>query len=222
MVTYSKSEMKEGIACAARMRERFLVDPPDDQARMVATSLMGDSVFSRIREEHIHAVIIYRRPAGWYADIVFQDVPAGVPNVIGTPTSEPLGSRAEAEDSAWLQFSSLVLQARENATKAPPEDLRHFDLHGNIFTIPGGIVDMAVMSGMLLSDEQRGTPEDAHQRLAEHLRAIMGGDGFSIEKWNAAPDDQKRLVFASIIIQLAMGHHRHPPIESAPSPDQVM
>ena len=222
MVNYSKSEMREGIACAARMRARFRTDPPDDGARMVATSVMGGSVFSRIREENIHAVIIYRRPAGWYADIVLDNVPVGVPNVIGTPTATPLGSREEAESSAWLQFSSLMIQAHENEGKAPVEDLRHFDLHGYVFTFPGALVDMTAQAGMLLPDEARGTLEDARERLAAHLHAIMGEDGFAVEKWETAPDAQKQMVVASMIIQLAMGAHRFPAIESSPSPDQVM
>lgn len=222
MSTFSKAEIKDGVRRLKALKARFKSEKSLD-GKIGDASPLASSLFAHLTPGNFRAVVVYRRSRGWYADVLLKDLPAGIPDAIGTPLNHPHASREEAEEAAWVNFRMVMHQAVTNEAAnadGPRQDVRVFDLHGMAFRLPGRLVDELAAMATMLSEGQMGTVKEARQRMAGHLEEIMGSDTFIEEKWEAATDQQRNRVMASMIQQMVLGSARYPPNDIEPTTDE--
>lgn len=66
--------------------------------------------FGYMNASNILALVVLQRNGGWVGDVVFKDVPKGLPEVTGTPESRPFASRQEALCAALARVYQLLLR----------------------------------------------------------------------------------------------------------------
>lgn len=216
MPDYTKRDLREGRdrlkRWSAKLRKQIKIG--DGQSGLQPTSHMGGSVLQLIKTKNLDAIVVYENRHGWYADVVLKGLPTGIPNVMGTPTSEPLATRDEAEKSAVQLLKTILRTAMENDIAhhdIKRVDMRPFQLHNVTFDIPGEVVDKAKQIwDEIGSTGALGTAEDAQDRLKMNLADISGGDHFDEDAWNAASDDQRSNVLANMATLLVFGIAKHP------------
>lgn len=178
-----------------------------DRLTIMPMSQLGQSQMSYISEGNLSSVMIYPAPmGGWHADIVLKEVPAGVPNSLGTPPNSPVKTREEAKEIAidLLTFILKISKENENKEKQPPV----FLLYDLVFTLIPDVLNELVKE----APEMRkgyGSRETAIMRLEEALEALSPG-GFNsddFEKWDSAR--QGRLI-AILHIAALSGLYRYP------------
>lgn len=125
-------------------------------------------------------VHVYREGAGWHADLVFKDLPKGVPHIVGTPA--PVPTRAEAIESV-VGMMSICAQRDRIPPPDPATGLRWFRFDElEVPVDPGMLRDYAARV-----PEVDFTKDDILRELAG-LRAEIAGDGpVTRSVWDAAP-----------------------------------
>lgn len=83
-----------------------------------ATAIQAATATPHWRLSNVGGVHVYDTDRGWYADIAFEDLPVGVPTVIGNAV--PCGTREEAMRRAVQNLSFYA--EREKATIAVAAD----------------------------------------------------------------------------------------------------
>lgn len=210
---FDEKMMNEGrrvlVSLLPELREEILSEGED--LGLQVQSGPGRSVLSRIREEHFDAYIVYRSARGWHADVLFKNLPAGVPNLLGTPDDDPLPSRELADQQGRLILKMLLKTAIANAAVvAPEEDFRAFDIHGATMQVPGSAVDQVRPFIESFPANVVGDVDSHRNRLSRLLTEAFGEDSFDLEKWESLHITTKHRIFTAIVILMAMGEFRHP------------
>jgi hypothetical protein len=140
--------------------------------RAESHSVAGRGVMEHIKVENMVEVHVYRGPVGgWHADIVLENLPVGVPNVIGTPSAMPCATRAEAEEAAVAMIGGFVSEvAVEHTGPKVPEGMVAFGYDEVIVHLPRELIE--TIHGTL------GTPPPGYAaRRLDELRGELPGKG---------------------------------------------
>ena len=151
---------------------------------------LGRAQAEHIKEENLDALMIYPAPlGGWHSDILFKNLPPGVPNSMGSQVAHPLRTRDEAEaHGKRLLLSCLLIEQRFAATVEPS---------GPAFLLFG--LEVRLVPEMLEMIEKLApklyTYERAANRLTETVAACFP-NGCDEARYRAlSRDDQSLLMF---------------------------
>jgi hypothetical protein len=214
-LAFTDRELKEGrrllkSLIAGIRREISLADA---DGVLQPTTLLGQSMMSRIRMENLDALVVRRSAGGWHADVVLTGMPTGVSNVMGTPEAIPLPDREQALRAGTEILRQLCRLALENAVAGRdtrPQDTRPFVLHGHTFQIPGPVVDQigqiwAAVGRDLIPDAER-----ARANLTESLVRTMGSDRFDPDLYDRLAEEDRGRIAINMATLLLFGEFRHP------------
>lgn len=184
-----------------------LEQEPDDAEAMEPSSALGEAVGPWIRLSNVAGVHVYQDKAGWYADLILDETPPGVPKVIGTPMAMPKLTREEAEEEAVALLRMAA--ANEKAVPKPePGGDAIFEWDQIAIPVPSDLVAKLM--------EQGDPPEDyIRQRLGEVRRELTGGGPLTPEIARTFGHDQKLKVLTMAAMALCAGIHRWPPARRA-------
>lgn len=172
-------------------------------------------MIQHISEDRLRAVCIYPAPmGGWHADVVFKNMPPGVPDTVGTSVGSPKPTREKALETGRDLLHLALATARQNATgphypKPPPA----FILHGSVFILKPEIL------AKYAAQKPAPVPGFDPRTFALHLIASILDDfcpqGFNGDVFNAWPAPKKALLLGAIHLAALAGVTRFPPPEVA-------
>jgi hypothetical protein len=85
-------------------------------------SVAGVLIMPHLRLKNLHALVIYQPDiGGWIGDILLKKVPAGMGDVIGTPSAHPLPSRADAWMVACGIIATIIEADHQRKFSAPDQ-----------------------------------------------------------------------------------------------------
>jgi len=150
------------------------------------------------RLSNVAGVHLYETASGWNADIAFEDLPVGVPTVIGNAV--PCTSRQDALQSAIRNLS--LCAEREKAVMANFDTVMRWFVFDDI-EVP---VDPDYLPGIAakLADEGH-TYEDALGRLAYLRHVISGDEPVTKEAVEAVDDETRERLAIDCEIAMALG-----------------
>ena len=159
------------------------------------------------RERNLAGVYLRQTPAGWYAEVAFNNIPDGLAPMMGTPAHRPCASRAKALEQAtgWL---AMVLAADagdlERRRAAPSKaGKRAFHLDGLVVHLEARTITIATRAATIA----RVSPACAEARL--HL--LLATDfpaGITEAGWSALHPSRRMLYMGWIGLLLAHGQTR--------------
>lgn len=190
----------------------------DKDMSLAPTSLLGQSVISRIRLENLDALVIRKSAKGWHADVIFKGLPVGVSNVMGTPEAHPLPTEADAQAAGRDLLKQLIRVALENEhayRDTPAKDTRVFELHDYVFQIPGSIIDNIGMIWAAVGHTVIPDAETARGNLSTLLTDLLGEDSFDKDKFTALSVDDQTRVLIGMATLMVFNEFRHPPRPAA-------
>jgi Uncharacterized protein conserved in bacteria len=168
-----------------------------------------DALSPHLHITRVAGVHIYKGDkGGWFFDIVFKDLPPGLPTIIGQPSSMPCETREEAEKAATNMLAALV-QQRDKPLPDQVEAEAVFQFDEVYIYIPTEIV---------ASLERSGAPDLGYvrQRLAEIRKAFAGDGVMTKEVVDRLNDDQMTRLYAVVAMAVAAGIIRWPEPDEAP------
>jgi len=178
-------------------------------------SALGEAVASVLTEAMFDALIIFEgEKGGWGADLVFKDVPPGIPNCIGTPVGDPKATRAEAmEDGKMLLIVALAQAAAPKTIPAPPA----FILNGWVISLrPELIVMVRETEGMM---DRYATPLQASAQIEKKLDRMFPEGGFDAAAFNAWPLEKQIPLLSVLHRAVAAGLYTYPMRQPGPPGD---
>jgi len=143
-------------------------------------------------------VHVYQQDGGWHADLVFKDLPVGVPSVIGTP--EPVATRAEAIESV-VRMMSICAQRDGVPLPAPAGEMRWFRFDEHEVPIHAGLLADYVEQAKGLNTN----PDDLIEDLEAIRLEITGGSPVTAMEWDAADFDTRYHAIKLCHIAMANG-----------------
>jgi len=168
-------------------------------------SLMGANAVKHLRISAVSGVHIYQgERGGWFADLTFDGLPPGVPSVIGTPSSEPNGTREEAIQEA-IGILATVIVVEANRPAADEEPVAIFEFDNIALTIPS-----AMIRDLEANISQKPGVAYIAQRLDGLRDQLADGRPFTEETFRNLPEDDKRRVVAIAALAVAEGMIRWP------------
>lgn len=224
---FSEKQMREGRARLAAMQEeareearKTLRDPAFEVKN---ATVLGQSVFSRLKEENLDSLILHRGVKGWYADVVLKDMPAGIASVFGTPSKHPLPTRAAAEADAKVMLVTVfraILEREQTSRDAAPKDIRPFELYGVTYSLPGEVVERIKPLVDMMPEDFTGTPESVSARLISRVQPFVDEKGnLDIKGVDGLPQEEKMAMLANMATLLCMGIFRLPGVTPDPIPE---
>ncbi|MFG6572146.1 hypothetical protein ACGYLO_11130 [Sulfitobacter sp. 1A13353] len=199
---YSDKQMKDGRARLkrllpeARAYARKAMRNPDIQMQINTAKGMATQRF--IRADNFRALVVYRTPRGWYADLLLKQVPPGVSDVMGTPMSMPHETREEAEEAAVHILQSMCLQSIMNeglVSDGSKADVRPFKLFNISMPLPGEAVDLCVPVMAITGQTVMEARTYALSRLEEACARIGIDETTTIEDMADKPDADHEEIF---------------------------
>jgi hypothetical protein len=203
-----------------RMRARALLRKLLPEARKILEgkgsyeikpeSDVGENSIPHYKIDRCVGIHIYEGDkGGWFADLQFENLPAGIPTVFGTPMALPHRVREEALASA-VKFLALVLANDRPAPSAAEADA--------IFPFDEVVVHLPSRFFGKLRDlmPYKPTHEEALARLNAFRDEVCGGQPLTHEAAEALPRPlRERLLSVCAMASLA-GIVRFPEFEEAP------
>lgn len=130
---------------ASAVEEEIRLDGHGD-AGLKSMTAFSASTTPYLKAENVMGVQVHHNGRGWIGDVILQNVPDSIPNVLGTPESMPRATYAEAENDAKGIVRLIILNSRglvtvTNAVDVAADD-RHFDLDGLVLTLSAEQVDL--------------------------------------------------------------------------------
>lgn len=174
-----------------------------------ATSAFGQFALSGLTEDCFQSVMIYEDgPGRWHADIGMQSRLPGQPEILGTPTSTPLGSRAEAEDFAENMLTMLVAEAirqqRRMAAQMKKDlaESQSFNFGEVGMVIPQRMINDVLESLLQMPDQARASVLDRVEKDLEDTIIEMAGDEILTKEAinKASPEQVHRLGMLTAIL----------------------
>jgi len=193
---------------ATKLRESH----KDGEASMEAVSSIGQASLKWYRTENCTGVYIYQgEKGGWFADLSFKDLPAGVPVVIGTPNVAPNRTREDAIESAVHMLALLMNSPTPQVNPEEAEVVFEFD---NL----GLIIPSAAIAAINKLSVERPSNEYVEQRLDEIREQFAGGKPFNSEIMDSLSEEDRRVVYTVCVMALALGMPRYPKSEEVEAP----
>lgn len=216
----------ESLATARQVLDELLpharrkAAEPADPLVLRAGSAVGRSALPHYRIANCVGVAIYQgEKGGWFADLWFEDVPAGIPPIIGTPLAEPHSAPQEA--LAYAIDTLALLITHEDRPKPDPEAvMAAFPFDGVVIPIPSQMVaDLREMAG----DRTPPTPEYVRERIEAFRAEVLDGEPLTAERANAFPQETAARLMSIAAMALLVGIVRVPESVEAdpPSPGRL-
>ncbi|WP_046866814.1 hypothetical protein [Microvirga massiliensis] len=143
------------------------------------TSALGGNTMKWLRLSQCTGVHVYQdAKGGWFADLTFAGLPAGVPDIIGTPVSLPKATREEALQEG-IELLALVIAHERKPQETPDEPIAVFDFDKIALQIPSALIQQLNESGL----EKLGHAH-AMKRLDEIRTQMTGGEPFTAENFD--------------------------------------
>lgn len=192
----------------AMMKEIMAEPPKGDRFSEGEKSPLFESMAPHLKMERLDGLHIYPGPAGgWHADISFRDLPAGIPNVIGTPKALPCRTRDEAVEAAHAMLSMFIgmMLETEGKPSTAKSDNATFIYDGITLRIPIGMLEA------IKEAAGEPMPDYVRQRLSEVREEFGGGPGI-LDFAAVSALDRPRLLNLHAIAAMALlaGIHRWP------------
>lgn len=227
-MAFSEKQIREGRARLAEAlkgaREEARASMQDHDTSLQTGTTLGHTLFSRLKEENLDALIVHRGVKGWYADILLKDMPAGLPVVFGTPSKMPHSNRAlaEADGKMMLVTAFRAILERETISRdTHVEDIRPFELYGVTYRIPGELVDQLQPMVDSLPEDFVGTRESVTERLLSLVsRHIDDENNLDPGAVNSLPEQDRMAMLANMATLLCMGVFRLPDRTPEPIPEE--
>jgi len=203
-----------------RRRAKFLLDKLLPRAREKASELVefsaesavGMAMLPHLRLSRVEGVHVYQgEKGGWFADLVFKDVPPGVPKVIGTASNLPCSTRDEAIDQAVTMLAS-VIRSESNPTLEESDTKVVFEFDDAVIEIPRDVLLAVRNAGVSIS------ADDAMERLETFRRKFGGGRRITPDTINALPKQARLELMAAVLGALTNGLFRWPLRTEQPPP----
>ena len=178
-----------------------------DGGHATASNPLSQGLMRHLRPDNVTGVHIHvNEHGGWYADLLLTNVPAGLPDVIGTPSSSPLTTRDAAID-AGITLLALVLALAEEPTEKPEgDDLRYFDFDSFCIGVPSQVVEAAAADPRLTA-----VSADTVKAQLNGLLSAAFPEGISEGAYRALPEDAASALNSAIVVALSRGMFRFPP-----------
>jgi hypothetical protein len=168
---------------------------------------LGSTTMAHIREENIAAVTVTRTPlGGWSTDVLFRNMPPGIPNKLGTPVETPFRTREEAEAAALPLLTYMLVMAERNKASAPPGKDPVFLLYGHTIRLSAAIYHQTGGT----EANGYGNPDAAADRLETFLSEHCP-QGFSNAIWASWPPLTQATLMAILHTAALSGLYRYPP-----------
>jgi hypothetical protein len=218
-----RRRLKEWAPQAKARARKAISDPKGIEIH--PGTLLGQKLFARLSEKNLDAVLVYEdphRPGRWHGDVLLKNTPIGMPNSFGTQRDAPVASRKEAERQAFgflIGVYRHIIENEMSGRDVKPTDERVFALHGHELSLPGELIDSIASAAVLMTERETGTAEDVRNLLDAKIERMTGGGEFTIEAWDAAPEELQRGAIANMVMLLVMGVFRHPDRVPAPESD---
>lgn len=227
-MAFSEKQIREGRARLAEARQGARDEAQaslrDPETSVQTGTTLGHTLFSRIKEENLDALIVHRGVKGWYADVLLKDMPAGLPVVFGTPSKMPHPSRALAEADGKMMLVTAfraILEREKIVRDKAPEDIRPFELYGVTYRIPGEVVDNIQPMVDTMPEEFVGTPESVTHRLLSRVAPFVNDEGeMDLKGVDSLSDQEKMAMLANMATLLCMGIFRVPGTTPDPIPEE--
>lgn len=182
-----------------------------------AYSPLAEAQFSHLTDERqLHALLIYEAPlGGWHADLLFDGMPDGYPNTLGTAKQAPARTRREAEDQAQALLVLALDVIAKNQAQAPQPQAPVFMLHG--WGVPLSQSMFQVLAQVSDGQARYDSREEAVQRIEEVLAELLP-DGFDDDGFKALDFEARTKLLSVLHLAAATGVFRYPPnADASPS-----
>jgi len=209
---YSDKQMKDGRARLkrllpeARAYARVAMRNPDIQMQVNTAKGMATQRF--IRTDNFRALVVYRTPRGWYADLLLKNVPSGVSDVLGTPLSMPHQTREEAEEAAVHILQSMCLQSIMNdglTSDVSKGDLRPFSLFNMTMPLVGEAVDVCVYAMVITGQTVMEARSYALGRMEEACARLGIDATVTIDDLNEKEEAEQEEIYRLCCMVAATG-----------------
>lgn len=194
-------------AIADRKRAASWVSDLSDVAR---------AMYSHVTEANLDAVII--KPGeygGWICDILLKDVPAGIPNAVGTPVKRPWPTRQEAEDNAAELIASFLLPG-EHVRVARPEPHRVFEYFGFSIPLPEKLLTWMEEETTRNPHLRYGSVLLANERLDQVTEELFSATKPSADLLNSMERGHLSMLMATLCMAALEGCFRYPDWRAEP------
>jgi hypothetical protein len=218
MGRYEKHELKAGRRFVKDKMPAIMASVKiGEDTALAATSSLGQSLLPHMTRDRIDALVVFQRNGGWMAEAVLKDLPAGLPNVMGTPENMPLGTRKEAEEQGCQLLKAFAALIKENELLQSGPDqiipgkaervmvLDNFDMF-----VPGEAVEMVAANLPMVEAAFPNLKGETFERLEANLQELTQGLPFDPAQYEAASEDLRGRIFANICTLLAMGENHYP------------
>lgn len=197
-MSYKHGNPQNRMRASALLRQLKgqLVDVTGVKVEAVSNTAAWSEAYWQLK--NASGVHVYHQDGGWHADMVFKDLPEGIPTVIGTPA--PLPTRAEAIESV---VGMMAICAQRDNVPPPAHEATmrwfRFDEH-EVPVHPKLLADYVEQQKTLQAD-----PADIIADL-EELRAEIAGDGpVTSQAWDATDFDTRYDAVKLCYIAMALG-----------------
>lgn len=179
----------------------------NDEGEVRATSAIATAMRGNVTEANFDAVVVVPAPlGGWHCDLMFKDVPPGVPNAIGSPVETPFRTRAEAEAHAKILLVTMLKLLQ--LPKGDPTPV--FQLYGCAFKMLPEAVESV---RRVLGDDELayGSREVAIERIRDILTELCP-TGFNVDDFNKRwPPIARAKLLTVLHMSVLSGVFRYPP-----------
>jgi hypothetical protein len=171
-------------------------------------SALGENTMKYLHVNRLTGVHVYQgERGGWYFDLSFKDLPAGVPNIIGQPVAFPLETREQAIDGAVSMIAVLI--NRKDEAPAPEEGaMALFPFDDVVLQLPSEMIE-AIKNAPIPPPE----PGYARTRLDEIRDEVWGGGPLTAEIMDRLDREQRARVLAVVAMAICEGIVRWPQFE---------
>ena len=206
MVDISDIAMRQGrrrlaaLLPATRAQARRAIE--SGEPGLKSLSMIAEAALAAVSEDNLFALVVHQAPlGGWSAEVVFRDMPAGISNVMGTPSGHPLETREEAEEAVHAILLGILITVSMGSGRMKPPV---FELHGFSLDLDPVALAAAHALGELLP-----TKEQAGQAL-EALVANLFPDGVTKERLDSLKETEGVPLLSAIYTASACGLLRYP------------
>lgn len=198
----------ENMRAARELLDRLLTETTDKGHRIVPSSAIMHNALSWYTIDRVDGVHVYQGgKGGWFADLTFMGIPAGVPGRIGTPVGAPLPSRAAAIEAA----AALVQTVKANRQSPDAGGGRVFEIAGLTVVVPRELVEVIAY---------HAPPGDGfiEKRLEEVMQKYAPAGLFTEDGLQGLNEESRRELQVVCCMALSVGMVRWPIPHEEPPP----
>lgn len=217
-----RAELLAAMDPAETLAQELLAAQKTGKFRIEQTSPAAKQLFAVLRRKNLAGLSIHQEAGhGWFADLLFKDLPPHLSNCIGTPNHQPLPSEAEARQAGirLLAIALFTIMRREDPASVPTEpetdpDTCNFGFFGCWLSLPRKAVALtqAAASAWVSDGGSYDFSEPAvRQRLDQIKQTCFGPGEVTRAGLKALSSDHQEAITALCAIAVSIGLVRHPP-----------